>query len=82
MRAADVSRQVTAGPCAMAGDGSDRERVCGHIDIGTAVDANAVSMVLVDAGMLRPCAWTVGVFAWAQGMMRMLCMLEPLSLAQ
>ena len=82
MCAADVSRRVTAGPCAMAGDRSDRERVCGHIDIGTAVDANAVSTVLVDAGTLQPRAWTVGVLAWAQGMTLVLCMLEPLSLAQ
>ena len=82
MCAADVLRCITAGPCVMAGDGSDRERVCGHVDVGTAVDANAVSTVLVDTGMLRPHAWTVGVLAWAQGMTRVLCMLELLSLAQ
>ena len=66
-----------AGPCAMAGDGSGRERA----DIGTAMVENTASMVLVDAGTLRPHARTAGALAWTQGMTHVPCMLEPLSLA-
>ena len=45
-----------AGPCAMAGDGSGRERA----DVGTAMVENVVSMVLVGAGTSRPRARSIG----------------------